>query len=306
MHLRQLHYLRLVVEKGSFAGAAREAGVSQPAISLAMQALEQEWGVALFAKVGRQKLPTRTALLVAQRAADVEGRLEGIARKAQGPLEEAVGRGVATLRAGMAPAAALLYGPTIEQAWRACEAEGLLRIAGGSAPQLLSDLQDGELDLVIAPRPRRYGSTGLRRHVLHTSTPTVYARAGHPLAESTSLAEIDDAGWAVAGRAGTAGNVIEEAHRVRGLPQPRILVQCGDYPTLLNLVAHSDLLCVVPHPALLQDPEGIGVQALRLREGLPQYDVCLFWPPGRKMRQAAAIDAVVGALKALVGPVAPR
>lgn len=300
MHLRQLQYLQLVVQKGSFAGAALEAGVSQPAISLAMQALEREWGMALFEKVGRQKLPTHAALLAAQRAADLQGRLDGLVRKPQGPVEWAVGQGAAVLRAGMAPAAALLYGPTIERAWRECEAEGVLQIVAGSAPELLSALHDRELDIVVVPRPRRYQATGLRHHRMHTSTPTVFARADHPLVGATSLAEIEHAGWAVAGRAGTAGNVIEEAHRVRGLPQPRILAQCGDYPTLLNLVAHSDLLCVVPHPALLLGPQGTAVQALHIREGLPRYDVWLCWLSGKPVRNASAIDAVVGALKASV------
>ena len=54
MHLKQLTYLRLVVEHGGFAAAARAAGVSQPAITLAMQALEREWGVPLFEKAGTE------------------------------------------------------------------------------------------------------------------------------------------------------------------------------------------------------------------------------------------------------------
>ena len=201
---------------------------------------------------------------------------------------------------GMAHAAALLYGPTIEQAWHAHHGDGLLQIMWGSGPELLAALQVHELDLVIAPRPRRYQASGIRRHTLHTSTPTVHARVGHPLAAATSLDAIRHAGWAVAGRAGTAGNVIEEAHRVRGLPDPRILVQCGDYPTMLNLVARSDLLCVVPHPALLPVQDAPTVQALHLREGLPQYDVCLFWRARRRGQDGdAAMSAVVAALKAL-------
>ncbi|MEO7938813.1 MAG: LysR substrate-binding domain-containing protein [Burkholderiaceae bacterium] len=120
------------------------------------------------------------------------------------------------------------------------------------------------------------------------------------MAAATSLDAIRDAGWAVAGGAGTAGNVIEEAHRVRGLPEPRILVQCGDYPSMLNLVAHSDLLCIVPHEALQPAAEPRTVQALRIREGLPQYDVCLFWRARQRGQDDSAVADVVRALKALV------
>jgi hypothetical protein len=40
-----------------------------------------------------------------------------------------------------------------------------------------------------------------------------------------------------------------------GLPAPRVLMQCADYPTLLNLVAQTDLLCVVPHAVLAPPPD---------------------------------------------------
>ncbi|MEO7953493.1 MAG: LysR family transcriptional regulator [Polaromonas sp.] len=300
MHIRQLQYLQAIIATGSFAAAARNAGVSQPAITLAMQALEREWDVVLFEKVGRQKLPTRGALLAAQRAAELQGRLDGLAGPPRSPQEEAIARSASVFKAGMAPAAALLYGPTIERVWHAHEPEGMLEIFGASAPELLAALHGNELDLVIAPLPRRYQSVGLNRHPLHTSTPMIYARVDHPLAGATSLTEIARATWAVAGRTGTPGRVIEEAHRVRNLAEPRILVQCADYPALLNLVAHSVLLCVVPHPALMPPNGCTAVRALRIREGLPQYEVCVFWPSGKQGRNAATVDAVVRALKALV------
>lgn len=300
MHLKHLTYLQLIVEHGSFAAAARAAGVSQPAITLAMQTLEHQWGIPLFEKAGRQKLPTRVALQAAQRVINLQAALDGLTR---GPTQIPgwkTATNVKQLRTGMAHAAALLYGPTIQHAWHAHQADGLLQIMWGSAPELLASLQAGELDLVIAPRPRRYRPSGIRRHTLHTSTPTVYARVGHPLAEATSLDAIRDAGWVVAGNAGTAGNVIEEAHRVRGLPEPRILVQCGDYPTMLKLVAHSDLLCIVPHVALQPTPQQQTVQALHIREGLPQYEVCLFWRSQQRGQNDTAVARVVRALKALV------
>ncbi len=305
MHLQWLHYLQLVIAKGSFSEAAREAGVSQPAITVAMQKLEKYWGITLFQKAGRQKVPTPAALVAAQRAGEMQGRLENLPRDPTAAFAWTMEREGTTLRAGMAHAAALLYGPTIERAWRAWEFEGLLRIVAGSAAEQLAALQSHELDLVIAPRPRRYPASGIKRHSLHLSIPAVYARKGHPLRDATSLQDIAHAGWAVAGRAGTAGNVIEEAHRVRGLPAPRILVQCSDYPTLLNFVAHSDLLCVVPHPVLVPAQEVSALTTLRIQEGLPRYEVCLFWHPVKYRRNGKAVAAVVKALKELGGPGEP-
>lgn len=295
MNFSQLRYLQLIVLKGSFAAAADAAGVSQPAVTQAMRALEDEWGIRLFEKVGRQKLPTRAALAFAQQAADFQRQFDRLTQSR--PDDGSAHPAAQTLRVGMAPAAALLYSGTMEHIWRSQQPEGLLQVVSGSAPELLAALAQGDLDLVAAPRPRRFQAEGIEQHPLHVSLPTVYARRGHPLASATSLQDIQHAGWAVSGRGGTAGNVIEEAHRVRQLPEPRILVQCADYLTLLELVAQTDLLCVVPHPALVQDRHHVAVQALQVREGLPQYEVCLFWVARTGARNGAVIDAVVRALR---------
>ena len=298
MHLQHLRYLQLVVEKGSFASAAEAAGVSQPAITMAMRSLEHEWGTVLFEKAGRQKVPTRAAVQAAQLAGDLFGRLERLPKVAADPQPWRLGREAAVLRVGMAPAAALLYATAVESAWRLREPDGLLQVVGGNASEMLAALHAKELDLVVAPLPRRFPSAQTKRVTLHTSTPKIYARQGHPLADARSLRDIAGAGWGVAGRTGTAGNVIEEAHRVHRLPPPRILVQCGDYPTLLNLVARTELLCVVPHPAL-RPPEAAreSFDVVQVREGLPLYEVCLFWSKGTPLRHAGLLDSIVDRLK---------
>lgn len=298
--MNQLWYLHLVIAKGSFKAAAREAGVSQPAISQAMRALQERWETPLFEKVGRCSQPTPFALLLAEHAGHLHARLEGLTRLKSADSQWSLDRDAATLRVGLAPAAALLYGTTIENAWHQHAPDGLIQIVSGGAPELLSALHARELDLVIAPRPRRHKAGGVKSHLLHTSTPAVYARTGHPLGSSTSLGEIESAGWAVAGRAGTPGNVIEEALRVHRRPKPRILAQCADYTTLLTLVANSDLLCVVPHPALIEGRQDLGVHALRVREGLPLYDVCLFWIADKGAANREAVDLIVLALKSVV------
>lgn len=299
MYLKWLQYLQAIIDTGSFAAAARLVGVSQPAITMAMQGLERSCGVALFVKVGRKKLPTPAAMLAAQRTVELQGRINDLVRMPPSPQEDAIANGHTTLKVGMAPAAALLYGPTIERVWRTHEPEGLFQIFGPSVPEMLTSLHTKELDFVIAPQPRRHQSVGLKRHLLHTSTPVIFARVGHPLAGASSLSEIAHASWAVAGHAGTAGRVIEEAHRVRGLAAPKIMVQCADYPALLNLVAHSDLLCVVPHTALMSVKQGAALRPLHIREGLPKYDVCIFWPSNQKGRNATVIEGVLQALKLL-------
>ncbi len=299
MNLRHLHYLQLILQTGSFAAAAREAGVTQPALSQAMQAMALEWEVALFEKSGRRKLPTPAALRLAEQAQGLQRTLGELAVLASAEKPRArVPQTAPDLQVGTSPAAALLLAPVIQQAWAQQPSAGLLRFESGSSHGLLNKLQSGVLDLVIGPRPRHFATEGLRHHRLYTSTPTIQARAHHPLAGATSLPEIRDAAWVVAGEVGTPGNVIEEAHRVRRLASPRIQVQCGDYTTLLKIVAHSDLLAVVPHPALLDGYDAGALRPIAIREGLPQYEVCLFWRSVETPERQRALAPVLAALGA--------
>lgn len=291
-NLKRLWYLGLVVGQGGFAAAARAAGVSQPAISSAVHLLEKELGQPLFEKVGRRKRPTPFACGLAAQVSELSARFEALAQVPAPTGAPATPR----LRLGMAPAAALLYGPRIAAVWRDHAPLGTMQIVSGAAPDLLLSLASGALDLVLAPRPRRYASAQVDHRTLHTSQPSVWARLGHPLGTACTLADVAGAGWAVAGSGGTPGNVIEEALRVRRMPAPQVLLQCADYRTLIELVAASDLLCVVPHPALVPESLRERLQCLHIPEGLPQYDVCVFWRREPPPSQAQLLEAIVAAL----------
>ncbi|HRQ59220.1 MAG TPA: LysR family transcriptional regulator [Azoarcus taiwanensis] len=272
-----LRYLELILEHGTFAAAARQAGVSQPAVSKAITELQKTLGVRLFEKSGHRLVPNAQAYRAVQAAVRFQTELDALRANPDEALAGSTGAEVPALRIGLAPASALLYGPSIEKIWHAHHREGFLQLISGSAPELMSRLRQRDLHLIIAPHGRREATADLQWRKLHMSEPTVYVRTGHPVPSLTTLEDICDARWAVAGNPGTVGHVIEEAHHVRKLPPPRVVVQCHDYHILLTLVANSDLFCLVPHPCLLRTIEPGSVRAIRLREGLPKYEVHLTW-----------------------------
>src|SRR5690606_17470743 len=53
MDLRQIMYFMWVYEEKSFTGASRKAGVVQPALSVQVRRLEEEFGVELFDRQSR-------------------------------------------------------------------------------------------------------------------------------------------------------------------------------------------------------------------------------------------------------------
>ena len=113
MNLRYLHYLRLVIEHGSFDAAARAGGVSQPAISHGMRQLQRQFDTPLFVPSGRRLQPTETALHAALKSTDLAERIGAIATARAAPAHRD------TLRVGVTPSAALVCGPALHAGW--CE-----------------------------------------------------------------------------------------------------------------------------------------------------------------------------------------
>lgn len=293
MNWRQLELLRRVVDNGSFTKAAQASGVSQPAVSRAMAQLGQQLGAPLFRRVGRRAVPTEQALQLARAMRDAG---DALARVAAAPAPAAARAQSGTVRLGVAPAAGLMYGPAMVATLAGGGWRQRLSLVTGPAPVLLAALVRRELDAAIAPRPRGLGHPELSQRVMYVSHPAVYCRDGHPLQGAASLRDITGARWAVAGAAGTPGNVIEEAFRVRRWAAPLIAVQCADYGMLMQIVATSDLLGVISHPLLAARAREQGVRPIQIAEGLPNYEVCLFWHRDAVVGRRG-LRQVIGALK---------
>lgn len=293
MYLRYLDYLRLVIDHGSFAAAARAGGVTQPAISHGLARLQRHFTSPLFERSGRRRVPTATALRAALQGQELVERIgHEAAPRAQATRRKA-------WRVGVTPSAALVCGPALYQACRAGASDRRLELCSADEGRMLAQLQGGELDLVVAPRPRGHQGTGLHSQRLYEITPLVYARRQHPLARARTMEQLHSADWGIVGPSVSGPvDVLQEAHAVRRMRPPRVAVSCPDYPSLLLLVRHTDLLCVLPHPALLGDPADSRIVALPLREALPRYEMQVFMRarPGRSL--GAVVDTLLEQLHA--------
>lgn len=148
MYLRYLHYLRLVIEHGSFAAAARAAGVSQPAISHGMRQLQRQFASPLLVRSGRRAVPTGLAMRVAAEAASLAEHVDALA--ASGPPR----RDREVLQVGVTPSAALTCGPILYDGWCTGHPRRFLQLTSADEGSLLAGLQMRSFDIVIAPKPR--------------------------------------------------------------------------------------------------------------------------------------------------------
>ncbi len=77
MKLRQIEIFREVCDAGSVTGAAESLGISQPAVSKHLAALERACGFLLFARTGGRLVPTPEGRLF---ALEVERLFQNIGR----------------------------------------------------------------------------------------------------------------------------------------------------------------------------------------------------------------------------------
>lgn len=142
--LELLQTFQAVYRSGSMTGAASALGLSQPAITARLQALERASGARLFVRGPRGSTPTTAADDLARRIEAPLGELASVVARLGRPtdLRET------TLRVG-APAEHLERALATEVA--AMGRTGMrVEVSLGLADELLARLADGRLDLVVS------------------------------------------------------------------------------------------------------------------------------------------------------------
>ena len=146
---KQLKTFKTIVEVGSFTGAGEALGLSQPAISQHVRALEEATGVPLLVRVGKITRPTPAGDVLLHCAQQVLERIEGATRTLS---EHARGRtGVVRVGTPEVPCNYLLPPILVDLKRRFPKIDA--RVTSGHTAVTLARLTGGELDLALLPLP---------------------------------------------------------------------------------------------------------------------------------------------------------
>lgn len=143
MELRQLKYFLSVVRLGSVGAAAEANFVTQPAVTLQIQKLEEELGEQLLERRGRRVAPTQAGRLVAEHAEEVLHRVERLQGE-MGGLER-LERG--NLRMGNIDAVSVYVLPGVYRSFHHRYPGVKIEITVGDTARLLGSLRRGEVEL---------------------------------------------------------------------------------------------------------------------------------------------------------------
>lgn len=283
MNLVQLRSLIAVADAGSIGAAGRALGVSQPAVTKSIRALESELGIALIRRTARGTEFTelgRTFLIRARSACqEIDRGREELAQATGGKTASVV------LGAGSAAAAALLPGAI--NRLRAVLPSAEVRIIEGLSDTTLPRVRDGSLDFAIGPKLREPLATDVVATPLYRNEIAIVVRRGHPLAGARSLSELVNHDWLTGGLGGSK-LIVDDMFHAAGLQLPRWAVHCQPIPGLIAIAARSDLIATIPKSLLTFGLCGNLLQTISVREHLAVSTICLFTKRDSPLPSAAA------------------
>lgn len=174
--LRQLQYLKLLSEHGSFSRAAEAAHVSQPALSSGVQELERILGAPVVERTRGNIQLTAVGAEACRRAEDVLARTEDLVEAARNAGRPLSGR----LRLGIIPTVAPFLLPATLPALKARYPALKLFIREDLTPRLVAGLKAGQMDCAVIALP--YDAPGIEHARIGDDEILAAAPVGHALA----------------------------------------------------------------------------------------------------------------------------
>lgn len=190
--LRHLQAVVAIAQEGSVQSAARSLARTPPAISKALNELEDLIGKELFRRTRRGLVPTEAGDQLTRHLVPSLGML-GVG------LDLASGRdrqmNSFRVRIGILPTVASAVVPLAIQDVRMRHPKFSIRICSGTNVVLLNQLREGDLDLVVGRLPDPATMFGLTFETLYSEPLVFAARPDHPLLLHPSLCVADCAAY---------------------------------------------------------------------------------------------------------------
>ncbi|MEZ5936363.1 MAG: LysR substrate-binding domain-containing protein [Alphaproteobacteria bacterium] len=240
MELRNVDYFLTVANEGSIRAAARKLGLTQPALTKAVRRLEDEAGVALFARQARGVTLTTYGEVFLRHARALKASMVEASSEI-----EALRRGAAGLvRIGAGPSWLARTVPAAIRRFQKERPRAQVQISGGLDDALKASLRAGELDLVLAALPDRRTDGDLGREPLSVDDYRVIADVGHPLHRKPTpgLAELLAYPWILPRSQTFMVSRLDALFRSKGLPTPEPAIETDVVTTKLELMRGSDFL----------------------------------------------------------------
>lgn len=227
---KQLRLVALAAASGSYAKAAQDMGLSPPAVTAQMKALEEDLGVPVFERVDGRLRPTAAGgeLLAAhQRIAQALGEAERAIAALKSPDRGSVVVGVVST--------AKYFAPMALAAFRKRRPEIELKLMIGNREEIIAGLVSLDFDLAVMGRPP--AEMEAQTMILGDHPHVVIAPPAHRLIRRRlSPADLAREPFLVRERGSGTRSLMERVFEEAGVPQPPIAMEIGSNETIKQAV----------------------------------------------------------------------
>ena len=246
LRIRHVRLLEVIHRRGSLGAAAKELGLSQPAVSLMLRELETVFGATLVERDVRGGRLTQQGLHLIER---FEVALSSLGRSMEG-VHTASGQ--PPLRLGCTQVVGVQVLPRALAWMEAHDGIAPMVVTEAETLALLTDLVAGTLDCVIAWVDESVASSFTLQRFdmtpLWRGRMQVVASVRHPLARlpQVSVEALRTASWLLPRPASRTYAAFLKLFVQHGVDAPPATVECANIHSAMQMVAASSLLAVTP------------------------------------------------------------
>lgn len=264
----KLHQLRAFVDvtrQGSIRAASRASGLSQPAVTKAIQELEQVLGARLFIRRQQGVVLTDIGENFFKHASLVLEEL----RVAQEDIQQRLGLAGGRVNIGVGGSVARTIMPKVITQFHREYPNVKVRIVEGQLVSMIPELRQGELDFTINTYDESHLDNELTYERLMQREYKVVVRKGHPCEGARSLAELQHCDWTMPTPKGSYYRLLHDLFGNMGMA-PAIVVTCETFMACTSLVAQSDFVSILSVDVISDPILGHHLVALELDQPLPK------------------------------------
>lgn len=281
MELHALEVFEMVVAERSFSRAAEKLFRTQPAVSLAIQRLENELGDKLIDRAAKDLVPTdtgRTVLDFARRFRNLEDELASA-------LAELRDNSAGRLVIGANESSTLYLLPHIQR-YRAKFPKIKVQVRRSQSSRIPVELLEGDLELGVASYDP--GDDRLVTKVIYTDALAFVVSPKHRFARrrSVSIAELGEETFVAHNVVSPYRELVLREFRRHKVPL-RMDVEMPTLETIRRLVAASDGVAFLPRMAVRQDVESGALREINVKELHVERKVRLLYAKARTLSHAA-------------------
>ena len=238
-----LIYFLTIARTGTLARAAEQLGISQPAVTKAIQRLERKVGVTLVERTARGSVLTEAGKIFHTRVSGVSMQLDSAVQEAR----DAGGGHAGLLRIGATPATTSFALRSLFPTLLMERPAARFNVTTAFSDALLDAIDKREMELAVCPLPEALDAS-MAKEVLYDDHYSLMVSIGHPLAkrESVMIDDLVDCEWAASTRQEFARVQIEQAFAKQGYPRRmRIVAEANSLAALILIVSTTQLVSFI-------------------------------------------------------------